>query len=29
MKSKEYIEALFAEELEGNEIVVNNSRWAK
>ncbi|MCK2201616.1 FAD-dependent monooxygenase [Corynebacterium callunae] len=28
MKSKEYIEALFAEELEGNEIVVNNSRWA-
>ncbi|MFP7365237.1 FAD-dependent monooxygenase [Corynebacterium callunae] len=28
MKSKEYVEALFAEELEGHEIVFNNSRWA-
>ncbi|WP_096460216.1 FAD-dependent monooxygenase [Corynebacterium suranareeae] len=28
MKSKAYIEALFAEELDGHEIVVNNSRWA-
>ncbi|MGP6173919.1 FAD-dependent monooxygenase [Corynebacterium sp. A21] len=27
LKSKAYIEALFAAELEGNEVVVNNSRW--
>lgn len=28
MKSKEYIEKLFAEEIQGKEIVVNNSRWS-
>ncbi|WP_017615641.1 FAD-dependent monooxygenase [Nocardiopsis salina] len=27
MKSKKYIEELFAEDLGGHEIVVNNSRW--
>lgn len=28
MKSKEYLEKLFAEDIQGGEIVVNNSRWA-
>ncbi|WIM67807.1 FAD-dependent monooxygenase [Corynebacterium breve] len=28
MKSKEYLETLFADELDGGEIVVNNSRWS-
>ncbi|MEI5005800.1 FAD-dependent monooxygenase [Micrococcus yunnanensis] len=27
MKSKEYIEQLFAPDLQGHEVVVNNSRW--
>lgn len=28
MKSKDYVEQLFSEDLGGSEIVVNNSRWA-
>lgn len=28
MKSKEYLEELFSEEIQGKEIVVNNSRWS-
>jgi len=28
MKSKEYLERLFAEQIDGHPLVVNNSRWA-
>jgi salicyloyl-CoA 5-hydroxylase len=28
LKSKEYLEKLFAQQIDGHELVVNNSRWA-
>ena len=28
LKSKEYLEALFADHLDGHPLLVNNSRWA-